>query len=296
MRESERHAREMAEQARDAAERARDAAEFNRRLVLEVDHRVRNNLAGLLSLVSAMREDARDVSSFAGAIEGRLMAMVHVHQLLADTGWRAVDLGTLVTTLLAVVERLGPHPAAVEVSGPTVAASPRQALPLSMILLEWFTNSGKYGAHSVRDGKVRVEWELVAGGPGGKTGGQMVRLRWKESGGPPVRQRAPSGSLGTELVRGFATLELRGRFEPRYPASGAEYLLEFPVQEQPQPAAANGNGNGNAGGIGAGTGPAAGAQLSRSEPVTRAPAQAPAPAPAPPTVVVPAVRRPSRRR
>src|SRR5438093_5237308 len=89
MRESERRAREAAEQARDAAERARDAAEFNRRLVLEVDHRVRNNLAGLLSLIAAMRDTTRDVPSFAAAIEGRLMAMVHVHQLLADTGWRA---------------------------------------------------------------------------------------------------------------------------------------------------------------------------------------------------------------
>jgi two-component sensor histidine kinase len=294
----------MAEQARDAAERARDAAEFNRRLVLEVDHRVRNNLAGLLSLVSAMRGDARDVASFAGAIEGRLMAMVHVHQLLADTGWRAVDLRTLVTTLLAAVERLGPHAAAVEVSGPAVAASPRQALPLSMILLEWFTNSGKYGAHSVPDGKVRVEWELVPGAPGGKSGGQTVRLRWKESGGPPVREREPSGSLGTELVRGFATLELRGRFEPRYPASGAEYLLEFPVQEQPQPAAGNENGNAGGGGAANGGGNGSGAtargdgeSLSAAANAAAAATQVmPAPAPAPAALPVPSGRRSSRRR
>jgi two-component sensor histidine kinase len=222
-------------QAAASAERARDAAEFNRRLVLEVDHRVRNNLAGLLSLVSAMRDKARDVPSFASAIEGRLMAMVHVHQLLADTGWRAVDLGTLVTTLLAAVERLGPHEVAVEVDGPPVAASPRQALPLSMILLEWFTNSSKYGAHSVPTGTVRIEWSLVEGRKR-KGGAAMVRLRWKESGGPRVREREPAGSLGTELVRGFATLELRGTYEPRYPAGGAEYILEFPVQELPQSA------------------------------------------------------------
>ena len=285
MRESERHAREMAEQARDAAERARDAAEFNRRLVLEVDHRVRNNLAGLLSLVSAMRDNARDVRSFAGAIEGRLMAMVHTHQLLADTGWRSVELRTLVTTLLAAVERLGPHAAAVEVEGPSVPASPRQALPLSMILLEWFTNSGKYGAHSVPTGKVRVEWVLVPGAGGGGAGGKpqppMVRLRWKETGGPTVRDREPSGSLGTELVRGFATLELRGRYEPRYPASGAEYLLEFPVQEQPvapgQVVAptASGNGNGNdvaQGGVAATRLPLAGAAAVAREPAASPPA------------------------
>jgi hypothetical protein len=57
-----------------------------------------------------------------------------------------------------------------------------------------------------------------------------VRLRWCESGGPPVRHRSPAGSLGTELVKGFATLELRGRYEARYPRRGAEYVLEFPVE------------------------------------------------------------------
>ena len=176
--------------------------------------------------------------------------MVHVHQLLADTGWRPVDLRTLVTTLLAAVERLGPHAVAVEIDGPPVAASPRQALPLSMILLEWFTNSAKYGAHSTATGKVRVDWALAPAGKGAKATGQVVRLRWKETGGPKVRDREPAGSLGTELVRGFATLELRGRYDPKYPASGAEYLLEFPVHEQPQlaqppaPTPASDNGDG----------------------------------------------------
>ena len=229
MRESERRARESAEQAREAAARAKEAAEFNRRLVLEVDHRVRNNLAGLLSLVSAMRYTARDVDSFAGAIEGRLLAMVHVHQLLAETGWRAVDLRTLVRTLLKAVERLAPHAVPVELDGPAVAASPRQALPLSMILLEWFTNSGKYGAHSRASGRVRVAWELAAGNGDGR--GEWVRLHWSESGGPKLADQAPVTSLGTTLVKGFATLELRGRYAARYPRQGAEYLLEFPLSE-----------------------------------------------------------------
>ena len=229
--ESERRAHEAAEQARAAARSAKGAAEFNRRLVLEVDHRVRNNLAGLLSLVTAMRSTTRDVNSFASAIEGRLLAMVHVHQLLADTGWRSVDLRTLVRTLLKAVEQIAPHTIPVDVDGPPVAASPRQALPLSMILLEWFTNSGKYGAHSVPTGRLRVTWERVQVSSDGK---DRVRLRWSESGGPPVRRAAPAGSLGTELVKGFATLELRGRYEARYPQEGADYLLEFAVQEQEQ--------------------------------------------------------------
>jgi hypothetical protein len=99
-----------------------------------------------------------------------------------------------------------------------------------MILLEWFTNSSKYGAHSRATGRVRVGWERVDG----NGHGEQVRLRWRESGGPRLSDQAPSSSLGTELVKGFATLELRGRYEPRYHREGAEHLLEFPVREREQ--------------------------------------------------------------
>ena len=134
--------------------------------------------------------------------------------------------------------------------GPTARVSTKQALPLAMILLEWFTNSGKYGAHSRPTGRVFVAWERVAGiphaaglnrtgpngsGPGnGRAAGDWVRLHWRESGGPPIHEREPPTSLGTELVKGFAALELRGRFEARYRLEGVDYLLEFPVLEQEQ--------------------------------------------------------------
>jgi PAS domain S-box-containing protein len=295
MRESERRARESAEQARDAAVRAKEAAEFNRRLVLEVDHRVRNNLAGLLSLVTAMRSAAGDVDSFAGAIEGRLLAMVHVHQLLAETGWRSVDLRTLVRTLLKAVERLAPHAVPVEVEGPPVAASPRQALPLSMILLEWFTNSSKYGAHSRLTGRVSVEWERLAGQGDGQN--ERVRLHWRESGGPRLADLAPATSLGTDLVKGFATLELRGRYEPRFLREGAEHVLEFPVRERDQePAGLVYGGQGNAGSVAGSAQGLGGAAAAAAIEEEGAPGRLGEPLSEPDEAASPVRSRPTRRR
>ncbi len=92
-----------------------------------------------------------------------------------------------------------------------------------MILLEWFTNSCKYGVHSVPDGKLDLGWELIDGSIG-----QRVRLRWTESGGPTV-QGEIKPSLGTELVKGFATRELGGQCELSYPPTGADHVLEFPI-------------------------------------------------------------------
>ena len=233
--ETTRRARDSAEQARAAAERerlaaeeARQVAEFNRRLALELDHRVRNNLAGLISLVTAMRATSRSVDSFDSAIEGRLLSMSHVHQLLADTDWRAVDLRTLVTSLLAAVERLCPNRIEPVVQGPPVAVTPRQATAISMILMEWFTNSCKYGPHTVPNGGLRVAWEIIQPAPALDPQPVRIRLHWTESGGPPPRLPIQP-SLGTELVKSFATVELHGTFELRFPDSGADHLLEFPV-------------------------------------------------------------------
>ncbi len=90
-----------------------------------------------------------------------------------------------------------------------------------MILLEWFTNSCKYGAHSVASGRLRVRWELIDAQTG-----KRLRLRWTETGITEMpKSMAPS--LGTNLVNGFATRELGGRCEMSFPAGGADHLLEF---------------------------------------------------------------------
>ena len=90
-----------------------------------------------------------------------------------------------------------------------------------MILVEWFTNSHKYGACSVPEGKVKVAWQRLDDPRG------WVRLTWTERDGPLIR-RAGKPSLGTKLVQGFAGNELRGRCHMTYPPEGAEHVLEFP--------------------------------------------------------------------
>ena len=208
---------------RQSERAARESAEFNRRLLMEVDHRVKNNLAGLLALVQMTRLSATTVDAFSGAIESRLLAMSHIHQLLAEGGWREMDLRSFVRSLLRGIGSLARHDIDVTFDGPDVMIHPHHALPLTMILVEWFTNSAKYGAHSAESGRLEVRWEAVAADDGVR-----VRLRWTESGGPPVVEPVTE-SLGTRLIQSFATRELLGRCELRFPRTGADHVLEFPV-------------------------------------------------------------------
>ena len=222
--------RKRAEDAlRESERHHRDAAEYNKRLVLEVDHRVRNNLAGLLSLVSLTRANAKSVNAFADAIEGRLLAMSRVHDVLAATGWRAVDLGELTRSLLDALRALSRHRTTLIVKGPNVLLSPRQILPLMMVVQEWFTNSCKYGALSVSDGWLDIHWEVEQAA----TMPPSIRFRWIESGGPAI-DAAVNPSLGTDLIRSFVTRELRGEFLPSYPPTGADHAIVFPIDAEHQ--------------------------------------------------------------
>lgn len=199
-------------------------ADRNERLVRELEHRIRNHLAGLLGLTSLMRSRARDVPSFANAMESRLTAMAHVHRLLAETRWEPVGLRGLVSSTLEVMGWMARHGHAVAVEGPELTITPAQAMPLSLVLVEWFTNSCKYGAHAVPAGSVLITWEIEGNGQG-----RFLRMSWQERNGPVIAQ-PPQPSLGSELVEGFVSRELRGRCQMSFPPAGAHHVIEFPIE------------------------------------------------------------------
>jgi PAS domain S-box-containing protein len=209
------------DQLRESERHYRDLSDRNRLLIQEVEHRVGNNLAGLLGLVSVMRARTPDVEAFADAIESRLRAMAQVQRMLIDSAWRSVGLKSLVSTVLQEMCDLAPYVAEPLVDGPEIAVAPKRVLPLMLILVEWFTNSCKYGAHSEPGGRLHVTWSEES-----DRGQRRVRLLWEEHGGPsPLGPVIPS--LGTELVQSFAERELRGSCRMTFPLAGAEHALVF---------------------------------------------------------------------
>jgi len=207
----------------ESEEHYRRLAESNRRLLQEVNHRVRNNLASLRSLISLTRNKVVDVPSFATALENRVMTLSQIHNLLAESGWRDLDLRTLVTSLLSSMQRTAPNLIPVEVEGSPVRISPRQSLPLAMSLLELFTNSCKHGAHTAPTGRLNIEWKAID-----TPDGKLIRLSWREAGGPTITGRV-SRSLGTELIEGFVSFELGGKCELNFTPEGVRHVIEFPA-------------------------------------------------------------------
>jgi PAS domain S-box-containing protein len=210
---------------RFSKEHYKQLAERNRLLAQEVEHRVGNNLAALVALIAVMRNQTHSVDSFATAIDGRLHAMANVHRMLTAGDWRGAELRALVTSTLKAMQFMACHQTQERLEGPHVPLKASHAYALALILAEWFTNSCKYGAHSVPSGNLLIAWQVED-----NAGERRIRLSWTERGGPAPSEIRPS--LGMLLAKQFSSTELTGTCEMRFPREGAQHVIEFPIPDE----------------------------------------------------------------
>jgi PAS domain S-box-containing protein len=152
----------------DITER-KEAEEHQVLLAREVDHRARNALALVQSIVRLTRSES--IKSYIAAVDGRIGALARAHTLLAQSRWQGADLTRLVDEELAPYRTLDAEK--VVVSGPDVSLEPRTAQTLGLALHELSTNAAKYGALSEPTGRVHLSWELRP---------HHLFLQWTESG------------------------------------------------------------------------------------------------------------------
>jgi two-component sensor histidine kinase len=194
------------------------AREHERLLVAEIDHRSRN----LLSIIEAqIRQTARhsgDKHELTKKLSGRVHALAGVHDLLSAEKWKEVDVRTLIE------REVFPFSAGDQVAldGQSIRVSPKVAMSLAVVLHELATNATKYGALSVSGGRVDISWATLDENP------SNLRLRWRETGGPPVRPPAKKG-FGTTLIERSLPHDLGGSVSLQFLPNGLEAELTFPL-------------------------------------------------------------------
>jgi len=203
---------------RDISERKR-AEERQRILVAELDHRVKNALATVSSVISHTGIGNRSVTDFVAALEGRIRSMAATHELLGALWWQGVSLSELVRRELA--------PYAVrnntDVSGPDVVLRAEAGPAMAMVLHELATNAAKYGALSTKGGRVSVRWDRQLNGHPSR-----LVLEWRESGGPPVL--APGNpSYGSSTICDLIPYEFGGAVDLMFAPEGVQCRLELPT-------------------------------------------------------------------
>jgi two-component sensor histidine kinase len=181
-------------------------------LAREVDHRARNSLAVIQSIVSMMPPTSG--AAIAKVIEGRIRAMARAHTLLSQTRWEGADLARLVD------EELEPYRAddRLSIKGPAVAIRPTVAQNFALAIHELATNAAKYGALSAPRGRLDVSWSLDD---------DNLVLSWLESGGPTVAKPEKLG-FGSKVIDASITRQLGGRIVKEWAADGLRATLTVP--------------------------------------------------------------------
>ncbi len=195
----------------------KEAEERQDLLAREVDHRARNALAVVQSIVRLTH--ATSVDSYVAAVEGRIKALARAHALLSETRWHGADLGALVAEELAPYRVAGTDK--VEIGGPNVSLLPHMAQGLALALHELATNAAKHGALSSMAGKVRLTWELRS---------DLLVLRWIETGGPRIAPPA-AHSFGLKVIRASIEKQLDGKATFEWDPRGIQCTLSIPQRE-----------------------------------------------------------------
>lgn len=201
----------------------REQVERNKLLTRELRHRVKNVLATVQAVSNATLRNSPDMDSFRRAFDGRVAALARSH--VAVTGDKAteVDLRRLVAEELTM---FSDH---VELDGPAVQLRPEQAVSLGLAVHELATNAAKYGALSSTQGHVSLTWQVVARpSEAPPEEGDMLRLVWRESGGPAVIPPLRTG-FGSQLLKAVLVRQHHATVDIDFNPAGVAVTIALPV-------------------------------------------------------------------
>ncbi len=180
----------------------------------ELGHRLKNTLALVQAIASQTLHGAAEPRALR-VFDERLAALAHAHDILLRKEWTGASLREVIEGSFEPHD--GRHQ--IEAVGPDCQIGSRAAVALSLTLHELATNAVKYGALSVRSGRVRLRWSIGDG---------AFRLSWEEYGGPTPEKAGRKGFGSRLIARGLGGAS---KVRTRYKADGLVVDIQSPLGE-----------------------------------------------------------------
>lgn len=191
-------------------------------LLREVNHRVKNNLTAIISMLHkeedrALRENQQEITSRLTDIESRIEGLLTVHSLLSASEWQPLSLSTLCR---GVAQRASlcadkTQEVALKVASSDALIHSEQAHYLALIINELTTNSVKYATG--KDGLCKIRIDI-------HQDNNIITLTYRDDGpGFPaaVLQEKPLNcGIGFDLISGIVRKSLRGTLQLSNDAGG----------------------------------------------------------------------------
>jgi len=205
---------------------AKESERRIRLLMREVNHRVKNQFAVILSMVRETSKRSTDPGEFEELIRSRIMALSRSHDLLVTSEWAGASLFDLIQ------EHLKPfgHEERISLSGPLLTLQSNAVQNLGMAFHELGTNSSKYGALAGEGGRIEITWKV-------ETGPEALRrfhLLWHETssataGGAAGKATERKG-FGTVVLQRVAPQSLSGSSSLERSPGSVKWALEAPLE------------------------------------------------------------------
>jgi two-component sensor histidine kinase len=193
-------------------------------LLSELQHRTRNLLAVVQTIVRRSARSARSLDDFTVELDRRLSALSRAESLMPRSQAGVVNIRAIIDTELAA-HLPSNQPAKVRLNGPAVNIARSSAQPVSLALHELATNAVKYGALAQDSGQLEISWRVLNGGEE-----KRVVLEWRERGVKMADPQAPRRrGYGTELIERALPYQLSAKTELEYLPDGVRCQVEVPI-------------------------------------------------------------------
>lgn len=234
-------------------EQTREDAETKTMLLRELNHRVKNNLTGIVALLELSPPSMPpEIRQWLDRAMDRIRSMAGAHQLFTG-GIGKVPLDSLVAQTLAASTVNKPASVSVhtDLNGVRRSLGPEQAVALAMVLNELCYNALVHGLRGGGTLTIRAHNGRDAEGSSGAFG-QTVVIEVADDGGgrgesngnpgrngaasvPASSSSTESSGHGLELVEGLVRRELKGTFALKPAAGGGTTaIMEFPLPGEEQ--------------------------------------------------------------
>lgn len=181
-------------------------------LLREVNHRVKNNLAALISMLHMEQNKAR-VTGNPGYIEflndliSRIQSLSTVHSMLSAQNWQPLELSQLCHQVIQAATSGTPpgKKVQIQISKTKIKVNSNQAHHLTLVINELTTNSIKHAIHNRNHALIKVDISNDA---------DNIQILFKDD-GPGFPQALIDGdfsraNIGFELIRGIVLQSLDG--------------------------------------------------------------------------------------
>ncbi|MGN6155441.1 MAG: GAF domain-containing protein [Sphingomicrobium sp.] len=218
--------RNIAEERARAAELA-DALQAKEMLLHEVNHRVKNSLQVVTSLLMLQAGRAKEPALKQALLEARarIGVVAGIHQRLYSTSQHdRVDFGNYLEELASETLRSLNSSGKIHLDidiGRELVMPLTQAVPLALVVSELITNAVKYAFPEGRSGQLKV---------GLRHDGDRVEIRVSDNGIGLPKDFDPSsgGGLGMRIVTALVR-QVRGTLAIRPADPGAEFAISVPL-------------------------------------------------------------------